>query len=96
MYTIIKSLLKLAEEFQVSVHTGKRVDEIVLSGKKVSGVRVGNDLYPADVVVSDADVVTTYGLLKNYPIPERYMTAGRSTSALIFYWLHGNHGSGFA
>ncbi|HQH41555.1 MAG TPA: phytoene desaturase family protein [Bacteroidales bacterium] len=92
MYTIIKSLLKLAEESQVSVHTGKRIDEIVLSGKKVSGVRVGNDLYPADVVVSDADVVTTYGLLKNYPIPERYMTAGRSTSALIFYWgIHGNH-----
>lgn len=86
MYTIIKSLQKLAKELQVSIHTGTKVDEIILSGKKVFGVRTGNDIRPSDIVISDADIVHTHGLIKNHPIPKRYTTLGRSTSALIFYW----------
>lgn len=92
MYSIIKALQKLADEFQIPVYTGKRVDEIVLSGKHVAGVRVGEKFFPADIVVSNADIVYTYGLVRNNPIPKRYLKAGRSTSALIFYWgIKGNH-----
>lgn len=92
MYTIIKSLKRLAEELQISIHTGKRVVEIILKGGRVSGVRAGNDVYSSDIVISDADIVYTYGLIKNHPIPKRFLTSGRSTSALIFYWgVKGNY-----
>jgi phytoene desaturase len=89
MYAIVKALVKLAELVGVKFHYNSIVDEIVLEGHKVKGIRVKGELFTADVVVSNIDIWFTYHkLLSNYPklFPEKVLRQERSSSALIFYW----------
>jgi phytoene desaturase len=89
MYSITCSLVKLAKELGVIFHYNSPVDEIVLKGKMVEGVRMNGDLHTADVVVSNMDVWFTYRkLLAAHPqlFPEKILKQERSSSALIFYW----------
>jgi phytoene desaturase len=89
MYSITGSLVKLAEELGVVFHYNSPVDEIVVRGKKVEGVKVKGDLQLADIVVSNMDVWFTYRkLLAKHPqlFPENILSQERSSSALIFYW----------
>ncbi|MDT3404193.1 1-hydroxycarotenoid 3,4-desaturase CrtD [Mucilaginibacter terrae] len=89
MYSIISSLVKLAEESGVQFHYNFPIDEIVLAGKKASGIKVNDDFIGADVVVSNMDVWFTYRkLLNKHPqlFPEKILNQERSSSALIFYW----------
>ncbi|MFO7613035.1 MAG: 1-hydroxycarotenoid 3,4-desaturase CrtD [Bacteroidales bacterium] len=87
MYQIIRSLSALSEKLGVRLHLNTRVEEIVLSGNKVSGIRVNGEIIPFDMVVSDADIWFVYRqLLKSLPFREKWFRHERSTSALIFYW----------
>lgn len=87
MYQISESLYELAVELGVSFHFGQKVDEITVSEKSVTGIRIGEIPIAADLVVSNADVVPTYRhLLASEKAPERTLTQPRSSSALIFYW----------
>ena len=87
MYSIVRSLTDLAIDCGVTFHFNSYVDEIVLTDKKVSGVRIGTETLRADVVVSNMDVWYTYRkLLKDIPAPEKILLQERSSSALIFYW----------
>lgn len=87
MYSIVKSLTALAIECGVKFHFNTYVDEIELTGRKVSGVRIGALTQKADLVVSNMDIWYTYRkLLKNVAAPERILQQERSSSALIFYW----------
>ncbi|MEO6520376.1 MAG: 1-hydroxycarotenoid 3,4-desaturase CrtD [Mucilaginibacter sp.] len=96
MYSITTSLVELAKSVGVRFNYNSPVDEIVLNGLKVKGVKVRGELHVANVVVSNMDVWFTYNkLLKSYPKlqPKKILKQERSSSALIFYW---GIGKGFA
>lgn len=87
MHKITEALVALAKKLDVNFRMGEKVDEILLDGRQVSGVRVGNERVLADVVVSNADMVTTYRkLLPASLAPEKLLAQPKSSSALIFYW----------
>ena len=87
MYSITTSLWQLAQRLGVKFHFGVRVEEILLMGRKVAGIRIGSEKREADVVVSNMDVVNTYRrLLPNTSPPARLLKQPKSSSALIFYW----------
>lgn len=89
MYEIVRSLFQLAEELGVEFHFQKKAQEIILNHKKVAGVKIEgqSNVVPAEIVVSNADIVPTYRrLLPNVQPPERLLNQPRSSSALIFYW----------
>lgn len=89
MYSIVTTLIKLAEELGVRFHYNSPVDEIILEKQKAKGIKVDSQLNQADIVISNADLWPTYkNLLRNYPQihPEKSLQQERSSSALIFYW----------
>ncbi|MCH8495586.1 MAG: phytoene desaturase [Balneolales bacterium] len=66
---IVKALIKLIEEMGGKVHYNAEVDEILVEGKKVKGVKLKNgSMHYADAVISNADVAFTYMRL----IPAKY------------------------
>lgn len=87
IYAIAASLVRLAEELGVVFKYNERVEQILTSGKRITGVKTSLGKYTADVVVSNMDVVPTYRkLLPNQKAPEATLAQPRSSSALIFYW----------
>lgn len=89
MYQITLSLVALAERLGVKFYYQTPVEKIVLEGGKAKGVKVKGETLTADVVISNADVYSTYKkLLLDYPklTPKRILQQERSSSALIFYW----------
>ena len=87
MYSITRSLVKLAEDLGVKFHYNHRVDEIVVTGGKVKGINAGQQFYKSDLVLSNMDVYFTYKhLLKDQKQPQKILKQERSSSALIFYW----------
>lgn len=87
MYSITTSLYQLAGRLGVRFYFGTRVEEILLSGKKVRGISVDGAPQEADIVVSNMDIVSTYRkLLPGIDPPTRLLTQPKSSSALIFYW----------
>lgn len=87
MFQITKSLEKLAEDLGVKFHYNQSVDEICVEQKKVKGIKIKNQFFEADKVVSNMDVYFTYKqLLKDESQPQKILKQERSSSALIFYW----------
>ncbi|MFI5157894.1 MAG: 1-hydroxycarotenoid 3,4-desaturase CrtD [Sphingobacteriales bacterium] len=89
MYSIIISLVNLAESLGVKFNYNSRVDEIVLEWQTATGIRIKDKLIEADIVVSNMDVWFTYHqLLRTHPalFPKKILSQERSSSALIFYW----------
>ncbi|SES10532.1 1-hydroxycarotenoid 3,4-desaturase CrtD [Pedobacter rhizosphaerae] len=95
MYSIVKALVKLAEDLGVRFRYSQRVEEITYTTAakpKISGIKVNDKLIPSDVVVSNLDIWFTYkNLLKHFPAPEKLLKQERSSSALIFYWGMDNY-----
>lgn len=86
MIGITNSVIKLAKDLGVEFHTGAKVDEILVENKKVKGVRIGEEKYDAEVVVSNSDVYFTYNeLLKNQGLKSKAAAQERSSSGIIFY-----------
>lgn len=72
----------------VKFHFSHKVEEIMVEGNKVTGVKLSTkDIISSDIVISNADIYSTYNKLtktnKNIKIPSPDKL---STSALIFYW----------
>ncbi len=89
MYSIVTSLVDLATMLGVKFNYNSPVDELVLNGKKATGIKVKGEIINADVVVSNMDIWFTYNkLLKDYPKlhPKKILAQERSSSALVFYW----------
>lgn len=87
MHAITQSLFELAKNVGVTFQFNSPVEEILLQKNRASGVKVGGKQYPADVVVSNMDIVPTYRkLLPQLAAPEKTLKQERSSSALIFYW----------
>jgi diapolycopene oxygenase len=82
-------LTRLAEERGVRIHIGMPVEGIQIVKRRVQGLTVEGKTIPYDVVISNADVLTTYGRLLKRPQSRwarRYRRLQPSSSALVFYW----------
>lgn len=89
MYSIVSSLVKLADELGVHFVYNAKVDEVVIENNRAKGVKSADTFFPADIVISNMDVWPTYKkLLAKYPKlhPKKILQQERSSSALIFYW----------
>ncbi len=90
MYQITLSIVALAERLGVKFRYNTPIEQIILEKKEVKGVESGKlGFVPADIVISNADVYSTYkNLLSDHPklTPKRVLQQERSSSALIFYW----------
>lgn len=87
IHEITEVLYGLALESGVDFHFGEEALEIIVEGRKAGGVKTKNGLHPADIVVSNMDVLMSYRkLLHGVKAPEMILQQERSTSALIFYW----------
>lgn len=93
MVSIPTSLYQLAVKQGVTFHFGHPVQEIIAPNRKAEGIRVLNQssgenlTLLGDVVVSNADIYTTYNkLLPKHTAPQRTLNQERSSSALVFYW----------
>ncbi|MDN5283764.1 MAG: crtI [Mucilaginibacter sp.] len=89
MYSIVTSLVKLAESLGVQFHYNSPVDEIVLEGRNAKAIKVKGEVISDDLIVSNMDVWFTYHrLLKQHSqlFPKKILSQERSSSALIFYW----------
>jgi diapolycopene oxygenase len=86
---IPRALSRLALERGVRIHTGVGVQGILTAPRRVWGLTVEGENIPYDVVISNADVLTTYERLIKLPQnrwARRYNRLEPSSSALVFYW----------
>ena len=87
MISIVRALQKLAEEVGVEFKFNSPVKKIAVENKKVSGVETDTGFFPADVVLSNADIHYTYQqLLPGISMPEIISKQPRSSSVIVFYW----------
>jgi phytoene desaturase len=87
MYGIVEALFGLAKRKGVTFHFNTPVQGIVIKNKKAIGIATLKGDILSDVVVSNADVWSTYRhLLPKEKAPEKILHRERSSSAFIFYW----------
>jgi phytoene desaturase len=67
MYSLVQAFEKLFLEIGGTIHTGADVNQIVIRDGAARGVRVGDVVHDADIVVSNGDVPWVY---KNLIAPE--------------------------
>jgi len=88
-YTIIEAIERLAKQQGVEVHTNSKVTKIESSGGRVTGVRVGDVLFEADVVVGNADlhhIETQLLAPEDQTLPEKWwQDKVPGPSALLLY-----------
>ena len=64
IYAIARAYERLARELGVEIRLNAKIREITLHGNQVSGVILENgDVIPAQTVISNIDVTSTYGLI---------------------------------
>ncbi len=87
MHRIPMSLYELACSRGVAFTFNTPVSRILTRKGRATGIQVGQQEFPADVVVSNMDIYPTYRkMLPDHKAPERTLSQERSSSALIFYW----------
>lgn len=59
IYALTETLVKLAKARNVELHSSKPVEKILVSGSRATGVRAQGVDYPADIVISNADIQFT-------------------------------------
>lgn len=93
MYSIVRALVKLAEEVGVKFHYNTTVQEILVSGRQVKGIRTEAGERRYDVVVSNMDIHFTYNkLLPKLKKPKLAFSQPKSSSIIGFYWgVKGEH-----
>lgn len=75
VYKFIEALQKLCKEYDVNIKTNEPVEQLLITNKKVNGVRTSKKTYTADIVISNADYPYTemHLLEKQYQTyPEKY------------------------
>mgnify|MGYP000851187436 CR=1 FL=1 len=86
MVSITNSLVALAERKGVKFEFDTEVNSIELEKNKVQGLKTNKAYFPADLIVSNADVYPSYKKLLKKPVPKKVLKSERSSSAIIFYW----------
>ena len=88
MYRIVEGMGALAESLGVEFHTKSPVDEILVKDGKASGIRIGEEIIEADLVLSGADYRHTETLLPEHlrQYDESYWAKRTfAPSSLLFY-----------
>lgn len=88
MYQIVDAMITLGKSLGVTYHTSHAVDEIMLANGKACGVRVGDAVFDADIVISGADYHHTETLLpkEKRAYSEAYWDKKTfAPSSLLFY-----------
>ena len=87
MISITQALYQLAINKGVVFHFNHPVEKIILDKKNVKGIIAKGKTIFSDIVVSNADIYTTYkNLLNDLPKANQISKIERSSSAMIFYW----------
>ena len=87
MYSIVESLVKLAESKGVQFIYNTLVQEIIVDGKRICALKIDDTIKEYELVISNVDVDTLYRkLLPDHKPHVPRLKTQRSTSALIFYW----------
>lgn len=88
MYQIVKALVQLALEAGVEFLYNSPVEEIMLSGKRATGVRLKNGhVHKADAVLANADLPYVYQkLLPSNGRVEKLKRSRYSCSVISFFW----------
>nr|MBP6314910.1 phytoene desaturase [Chitinophagaceae bacterium] len=87
MISITNSLYQLALDLGVQFNFNTKVSQISIANKVADGIVVNERKIPADIVVSNMDIMPTYRyLLPSQKAPEKILSQERSSSAIIFYW----------
>jgi phytoene desaturase len=87
MIQIAKSLYELACRQGVKFKFNAQVERIVTNNDKVKGIVVNGKEFSADIVVSNADIYTSYHQLLEDEIGARRISKQEaSSSAAVFYW----------
>jgi phytoene desaturase len=80
---IVDAVATRCTDLGVSIHTGTEVEAVLMSGGRVSGVRVGGHDVHADVVVSNADAAVLYDRLLPPKAMRRPRRAPRSMAGFV-------------
>jgi phytoene desaturase len=93
MYSIVKALVRLAEDMGVSFHFNSYVEEIVIQNGRAKGIRLNGMVLNFDRIVSNMDVYYTYEkLMPGVAKPKRLLAQPKSSSIIGFYWgVKGTH-----
>ncbi len=87
MPMLTRSLHRLALDMGVEFVTSCPVTAIRVQQGSAMGIEARGTFIPADIVVSNMDIVYTYRkLMPSESAPSRYLDQPRSSSAIIFYW----------
>jgi phytoene desaturase len=87
MHDITNSLFKLAKDRGVEFNFGAKVDEVIVENGKASAVKVTGELFQAELIVNNMDMVNAYkSILSKQKQPKKLLEQPKSSSALIFYW----------
>lgn len=92
IYALVEGIEKLARELGVEIHTGKRVKQIVVKDRRVSGIELAEGTFHAsNIVVSNVDVPTTNTeLLGDYSLRSSLRSKLSRTKmtpgVMTFYW----------
>lgn len=84
-----RALERAARQMGAEFRFGVRVERIAAENGRCRGVEVGGEFLPCDVVVSNADVLSTYRALLREPQAKealRYARLEPSSSGLVFLW----------
>jgi phytoene desaturase len=89
IHAVPTALAALARRHGAAIHLGARVERIRVRDGRVTGIRVEGEERRYDLVVSNADVLTTYAELletPEAPLARRYLSLEPSSSGLVFFW----------
>ncbi len=87
MFDITRSMFDLGKDLGITYRFNEKVTEISTERGRATGVKTGQGMYNADVVVSNMDVFNTYHkLMPAVKRPEFILNQPKSSSGIIFYW----------
>lgn len=86
IYQISKALESIAHEFGITIVYNSPVDKILVENGQVKGVQSGNTNYPADIVISNADMRFTETQLLDQQY-QTYPESYRSKKTLSPSWF---------
>ena len=92
IYALVEGIEKLARELGVEIQTGKRVKQIVVKDRRVTGIQLADgEFHPSSLVVSNVDVPTTNTeLLGDYSLRSTLRSKLSRTKmtpgVMTFYW----------
>jgi phytoene desaturase len=88
MFMITKTLYDIAVQLGVTFSFNEKVEQILYSNNRATGLNTIKGDYLSDIVVSNMDVHFTYEkLLKDFPFhPKKILAQEKSSSAVVFYW----------